>query len=76
MTDLNKAGLRRPRMTHVDASHRRPFPLCLVDSLIEVAITRARTDGVSLNYFISLAVSEKIARLKGDEIAFEAQTRK
>ena len=76
MTDLNKADLRRSRTTHVDAGRRRPFPLCLAESLIEVAITRARRDGVSLNYFISLAVSEKIARLKGDEVATEAQTRK
>jgi hypothetical protein len=40
------------------------FPLRLAVSLKERAQLLARQDGVSLNHFISLAVAEKISRLR------------
>lgn len=51
---------------NADAGLRRSFPLRLAKSLKEIASTHARKDGISLNHFISLAVAEKISRLKDD----------
>jgi len=58
--DLDEDRLERSRIINADASLRRSFPLRLAKSLREMASTLARRDGVSLNYFISHAVAEKI----------------
>jgi predicted HicB family RNase H-like nuclease len=56
----------RSSIMNADAGLRRSFPLRLAKSLKEIASTHARKDGISLNHFISLAVAEKISRLKHD----------
>jgi hypothetical protein len=73
--DLDEDRLERSRIINADASLRRSFPLRLAKSLREMASTLARRDGVSLNYFISHAVAEKINRLEQNEAAPEARAR-
>ena len=44
--------------------NRRPILLRLSNSLREEAAVLAHSDGTSLNFFISLAVAEKIIRMR------------
>jgi hypothetical protein len=46
---------------------RTSFPLRLAASLRQRAQLLARSDGVSLNHFISLAVAEKISRMESTQ---------
>lgn len=48
----------------LDEKHRATFPLRLPVSLRDTANQMALRDGVSLNYFIAVAVAEKISRLQ------------
>jgi hypothetical protein len=57
------------------ASFRRSFPLRLAKSLRDAAGALARRDGVSLNYFIALAVAEKVSRLEHEAVALEEQAK-
>ena len=49
--------------------HRTAFPLRLPASIKNMANLLALKDGVSLNYFITVAVAEKISRLEQAAIA-------
>jgi hypothetical protein len=48
----------------LDEKHRTTFALRLPVSLKDTANQMALRDGVSLNYFIAVAVAEKISRLQ------------
>jgi len=75
MTNLDEAYLEKSRIINADVSLRRSFPLRLARSLRAMASALASRDGVSLNYFISHAVAEKINRLEHEKVAPEAQGR-
>jgi hypothetical protein len=49
--------------------HRTTFPLRLPASIKNAANLMALKDGVSLNYFITVAVAEKISRLEQAAVA-------
>ncbi|MFC6645061.1 toxin-antitoxin system HicB family antitoxin [Granulicella cerasi] len=42
------------------------FPLRLSPSVREHATSIARSEGISLNHFVSLAIAEKISRMEHD----------
>jgi hypothetical protein len=47
----------------------RSFPLRIPTSTHQQAAARARLDGVSLNYFVIVAITERIARLQRQKAA-------
>jgi predicted HicB family RNase H-like nuclease len=47
--------------------HAKLFPLRLPRSLRAAAQLMAERDGISLNYFISLAIAEKVERVEQEK---------
>lgn len=45
----------------------KPFPLRLPVSVHEQAVHNAERDGISLNQFITLAIAEKLTRIRSQE---------
>ncbi|GGG63081.1 toxin-antitoxin system HicB family antitoxin [Edaphobacter dinghuensis] len=58
----------------LEYKRKQSFPLRLSPSMREQANCLAHAEGISLNYFISLAIAEKISRMEQASLAAE-QTR-